>query len=154
MRLAAPRLFIWICLFMVSSSRYRQHPRFSELSRRGIAGAQQSAAALNHPTVGIGHLLLALLLEARSPAAAALRASALDEACLRARLAAPDPLLLVSIEQALARAPDEAERLGSHYTGTEHLLLALALMPAGARLLAGCGADAAALAARIGGPGT
>lgn len=137
---------------MVSSSRSRQHARFSELSRRVIAGAGQSAAALGHPTVTIGHLLLALLLEARSPAAAALRASGLDEARLRASLAAPDAPLLVSIELVLARAPGEAQRLDSHYTGTEHLLLALALLPAGARLLRICGADAGALAARVGGP--
>lgn len=137
---------------MVSSSRSRQHARFSELSRRVIVGAEQSAAALDHSAVSIGHLLLALLLEARSPAAAALRASGLDETRLRASLDAQDALLLVSIELVLARAPDEAQRLGSHYTGTEHLLLALALLPAGARLLRVCGADAGALVARIGGP--
>jgi ATP-dependent Clp protease ATP-binding subunit ClpA len=130
----------------------RRTARLSELSWRVIVGAEQLAVALDHPTVGIGHLLLVLLLEDRSPIAAVLRASGLDEARLRAGLDARDPLLLVSIEVVLARTLDQAENMGSHYTGTEHLLLALALTPAGADLLRAYGVDAGALAARLSRP--
>ena len=39
------------------------------------------------------------------------------------------------------RAVDRAESFGSHYTGTDHLLLTLALDPRGARLLRRYGVD-------------
>jgi ATP-dependent Clp protease ATP-binding subunit ClpA len=132
----------------VVSSRYSHHARLSELSRRVIVSAEQRAAALGQP-VGVGHLLLALLAEQRSPAAGMMRACGLDDSRLRAGLDARDALLLVSLEPVLARAPLQAERLGSHYTGTEHLLLALALLPAGAHALRAYSADADALAARL-----
>lgn len=127
----------------------RRTARLSELSRRVIGSAEQIAIALDHPTVGIGHLLLALQLEERSPMAALLRASGLDEARLRVCLDKRDPLPLESVELVLAQAQDHADNMGSHYTGTEHLLLALALTHAGAELLRVCGADPAALVAEL-----
>ncbi len=127
----------------------RRTARLSELSRRVIAGAEQLAVTLDHPTVGIGHLLLALLLEERGPMAALLRASGLDQSCLRACLDRRDPLPLESVELVLAQAQDHADNMGSHYTGTEHLLLALALAPAGAGLLRVCGADPMALVSEL-----
>ncbi|MGQ9888269.1 MAG: Clp protease N-terminal domain-containing protein [Aggregatilineales bacterium] len=127
----------------------RRTARLSELSRRVIANAEQLAVTLDHPTVGIGHLLLALLLEERGPMAALLRASGLDQSCLRACLDKRDPLPLESVELVLAQAQDHADNMGSHYTGTEHLLLALALAPAGAGLLRVCGADLAALVSEL-----
>lgn len=123
----------------------RRTARLSELSRRVITGAEQMAVALDHPTVGIGHLLLVLLLEERSPVAAMLRASGLDENRLRAGLDARDPLLLVSVEVVLVRVVDHAENMGSHYTGTEHLLLALVTTAAGIALLQAYNVDAEAL---------
>jgi hypothetical protein len=39
------------------------------------------------------------------------------------------------------RAVDRAEALGSHYTGTEHLLLAMTLLLEGQALLMDCGVD-------------
>lgn len=127
----------------------RRTARLSELSRRVISSAEQIAVTLDHPTVGLGHLLLALLLEERGPMAALLRASGLDEARLRACLNRRDPLPLESVELVLAQSQDHADNMGSHYTGTEHLLLALALVPAGAELLRVCGADPAALVAEL-----
>ena len=60
-----------------------------------------------------------------------LLACGLDEARLYAGLAHGDDLLLVSIDHVLNQVRDLVERVGSHYTGTEHLLLALVYDPAG-----------------------
>ncbi|MBI5667239.1 MAG: hypothetical protein HZC41_04455 [Chloroflexi bacterium] len=109
--------------------------RLSELSRRVINAAEQMAVTLDHPSVGLGHLLLVMLLEERSPIAGLLRDGALDEAALRHELEAGDPALLVSLEAVLTRALDTAQSMGSHYTGTEHLLLTLAADDTGAALL-------------------
>ncbi len=127
----------------------KRSARLSELSRRLINGAEQIAVTLDHPTVGLGHLLLVMLLEDRSPIAALLRAGGLDEHRLRLELDAANPALLVSLEPVLSRALDTAQRQGSHYTGTEHLLLTLALDDDGAALLYAFGLDAAALASQI-----
>lgn len=119
--------------------------RLSELSRRVINAAEQMAVMLDHPSVGLGHLLLVMLLEERSPIAGLLRQGALDEAALRRELEAGDPALLSSLETVLTRAPDTAQSMGSHYTGTEHLLLTLADDDSGAALLRRYGINAAAL---------
>lgn len=129
----------------------KRNAHLSELSRRIITGAEQLAVTLDHPTVGLGHLLLIMLLEDRSPIAALLRAGPLDERRLRAELDAGVPALLVSLEPVLNRALDTAQHQGSHYTGTEHLLLTLAADDDGAALLYRFGVDAAALAAQIAG---
>lgn len=103
----------------------KRRARLSELSRRVINAAEQAAVAMDHPTVGIGHLLLVLLLEKRSPTSAVLQSAGLKEAQLSQGLARAEPLLLVSIETILNKVLDEVERVGSHYTGTDHLLLTL-----------------------------
>ncbi len=113
----------------------KRNARLSELSRRAINAAEQMALVFDHPTVGLGHLLLVLCQETRSPTAALLRTSGLDENRLRRELINNDPLLLASIEPVLNRVLEEAEKVGSHYSGTEHLLLTLTLDPAGTALL-------------------
>lgn len=127
----------------------KRNARLTELSRRAITAAEQSAVALDHPTVGLGHLLLVMLLEERSPTSAMLREAGLDEKTLRHKLAEADPAMLVSIEVVLNRALDQAERLGSHYTGTEHLLLTLAADEQGKALLQPFGVNPSALRERI-----
>lgn len=109
--------------------------RLTELSRRAITAAELMAVSLDHLTVGLGHLLLVMLLEERSPISALLREQGLDETLLRQDLDAGDAAMLVSVEVVLDRALDQAESLGSHYTGTEHLLLTLAVDEMGRRLL-------------------
>lgn len=113
----------------------KRNARLSELSRRVINAAEQLAVTLDHPTVGQGHLLLVLLLEERSPISALLRAAGLDETRLRRELESGDTALLASLEDILNRALDQAQNLGSHYTGTEHLLLTLAADETGGALL-------------------
>ena len=49
-------------------------------------------------------------------------------------------MALVSIERIIRLSEEQAQNLGSHYTGTEHLLLALLRDEEGARLLTHFGA--------------
>jgi ATP-dependent Clp protease ATP-binding subunit ClpC len=109
----------------------RQIVRLSELSRRIINAADQLALSLGHSGIGLGHLLLVMVQETRSPTSPMLRACGLDEARLREGLAQGDALLLASIDPILSQLRDLVEQVGSHYTGTEHLLLALIHDPAG-----------------------
>lgn len=119
----------------------KRNARLTELSRRVITAAEQLAVTLDHPMVGLGHLLLVLLHEERSSTYTLLQDSGLDEARLRRALDSQDAVLLVSIEGILNIALDRAESMGSHYTGTEHLLLTLLLDPSGISVLEQYGVD-------------
>lgn len=123
----------------------KRNARLSELSRRVINAAEQLAVTLDHPTVGLGHLLLMLLLEERSSISTLLRGGGLDESRLRRELESGDPALLAPLETVLDRVLDTAQSMGSHYTGTEHLLLTLAADENGATLLRRYGLDPDAL---------
>jgi ATP-dependent Clp protease ATP-binding subunit ClpA len=127
----------------------KRNARLTELSRRAITAAEQMAVSLDHPTVGLGHLLLVMLLEERSPISALLRDEGLDESRLRQGLDSADAPLMVSIEVALDRALDQAESLGSHYTGTEHLLLTMTADEAGRHLLIEHGLNPEAIRQRV-----
>lgn len=119
----------------------RANARLSELSRRVLNAAEQQAVALDHPTVGLGHLLLAMIRERRGVMSTVLRNSGLDEARLQAGLQGRDSATLISVEVLLNDAVDKAEQLGSHYLGADHLLLVLAHLPAGQRVLQQYGAQ-------------
>jgi ATP-dependent Clp protease ATP-binding subunit ClpA len=132
----------------------KRSARLSELSRRVISAAEQMATSEEHTdsgTAGMGHLLLVLLLESRSPMSALLRTSGLDEARLREGLSSRDPALLVSIEGILNQALDPVERVGnpSYYTGTDQILFTLALDPEGAAVLHAYGVKVAQLLRRL-----
>mgnify|MGYP002713146123 CR=1 FL=1 len=114
----------------------RKNTRLSELSRRVINAAEQNAVALDHPSVGIIHLLQVLLTEQRSIIPKLLIEHGLTEAQLEPDLKQPDENALQSIEQVMLKASDLARNFGSHYTGTEHLMLALLMNDAGKNLLA------------------
>jgi ATP-dependent Clp protease ATP-binding subunit ClpC len=126
-----------------------QMVRLSELSRRVIYAAEQLAHSLGHADVGIGHLLLVMARESRSQTSPMLLACGLDETRLRDGLARGDALLLVSLDQILNQVRDLVERIGSHYTGTEHLLLALVYDPAGQAALHAYGVRLDVLEARL-----
>jgi ATP-dependent Clp protease ATP-binding subunit ClpA len=131
----------------------RRSARLSELSRRVITAAEQLAIARDHRMVGLGHLLRVLAGENRSTTAALLRQAGLDQSALDRALdvvqANDDPLLIESLETVLDQALERAQSLGSHYTGTEHLLLALAGDGHGAALLRAYGVSPDILYARI-----
>lgn len=127
----------------------KRNARLTELSRRAITAAEQIAVSLDHLTVGLGHLLLVMLLEERSPISVLLREEGLDEMRLRESLDSAAASLLVSIEVVLDQALDQAESLGSHYTGMEHLLLTLTADETGRRLLIEQGMNPEAIRGRI-----
>jgi ATP-dependent Clp protease ATP-binding subunit ClpA len=127
----------------------KQVAHLSELSRRVINATEQRALVMQHPRPGVGHLLLELAREGRSPTAQLLRDAGLDEDRLERGLEAGDPLLLVGMEGLLTQVLDLVERIGSHYTGTEHLLLTLAQHPAGSAALRAYGADTDFLRRRL-----
>lgn len=115
--------------------------RLSELSRRVLNATEQYAEKMGHRYVGLAHLLLVLCRERRSICARLLREAGIDDAALEANLIKPHPATGGMLEDVIDRAVDQAERFGSHYTGTDHLLLTLALDRRGVRLLRKYGAD-------------
>jgi ATP-dependent Clp protease ATP-binding subunit ClpC len=127
----------------------KQIAQLSELSRRVINAAEQRALSMHHETVGLGHLLLELALESRSPTAQMLRDCGLDERRLQQDLSQASPALLMAIEAMLAQVIDLAGDVGSHYIGTEHLLRVLVRDPAGSAALRTYGVDPALLLHRL-----
>lgn len=120
----------------------RANVRVSELSRRVLNAAEQIAFSLEHPGVGIGHLLLALARERRGVTGTILEHSGLDHLRLETALNKREHLPLTSIEPFLQDAVERSEKLGSHYVGADHLLLSLSLLPPGVALLQRYGAAA------------
>jgi ATP-dependent Clp protease ATP-binding subunit ClpB len=104
-------------------------------SQEAVGAAQELARRTGNPEVYPEHLLLALLDQELPqqlvPDAQALRAEA--ETTLRGRPAvqggAQQPRVSVDFSRVLDRAFDEARQLEDEYVSTEHLLLALDLVP-------------------------
>ncbi len=107
----------------------RRNPRFSELARRVINAAEGYSLALDHETIGVGHLLLALWHEQRGSIAPLLAHSGFNVHALRADLERHTPTVLTSVEPIFELSLESAERYSNHYTGTEHLLLAILALP-------------------------
>ncbi|MFW5748752.1 MAG: Clp protease N-terminal domain-containing protein [Chloroflexota bacterium] len=113
----------------------RRSARLSELSRRVINGAEQLAVSRDDPAVGLGHLLLMLLGEWRSITARLLSDAGVTPEIVRGALERQEAQALYSIESIMIEASEEARSMGHHFTGTEHLLLALVRDPFGSALL-------------------
>jgi ATP-dependent Clp protease ATP-binding subunit ClpB len=104
-------------------------------SQEAVGAAQELARRMGNPEVYPEHLLLALLDQELPqqlvPDAAGLRAEA--ETTLRGKPAvqggAQQPRVSVEISRVLDRAFDEARQLEDGYVSTEHLLLALDVVP-------------------------
>jgi ATP-dependent Clp protease ATP-binding subunit ClpB len=104
-------------------------------TQEAVATAQELARRMGNPELYPEHLLLALLDQELPqqlvPDAAELRAQA--EAALRARPATQgarqQPQVSAALSRVLDRAADEARKLEDDYVSTEHLLLALAVVP-------------------------
>lgn len=119
----------------------RANAKLSELSRRVLNAAEQRAVTLDHPAVGIGHLLWALINERRGITSNFLQQAGLGKEKLEVDLDNYEQSLFISIEDALNEAINQATRYGSHYVGADHLLLALALLTDGMTLMYRFGAD-------------
>jgi ATP-dependent Clp protease ATP-binding subunit ClpB len=104
-------------------------------SQEAVAAAQELARRMGNPELYPEHLLLALLDQELPqelvPDAAALRAQA--EATLRTKPstegAQQQPALGAAVSRVLDQAFDEARRMEDEYVSTEHLLLALDIVP-------------------------
>src|SRR6187399_2969854 len=104
-------------------------------SQEAVAGAQELARRMGNPELYPEHLLLALLDQELPqqlvPDAAELRAQA--EAALSARPSVQgmqqQPNVSAAVSRVLDKAFDEARRMEDEYVSTEHLLLALDVVP-------------------------
>src|SRR5439155_10320289 len=104
-------------------------------SQEAVAAAQELARRMGNPELYPEHLLLALLDQELPqqlvPDPAALRAQA--EAALRAKPAIQgaqqQPCVSAAVSRVLEQASDEARRMEDDYISTEHLLLALDVVP-------------------------
>src|SRR5437667_3981073 len=104
-------------------------------SQEAVAAAQELARRMGNPELYPEHLLLALLDQELPqqlvPDAAAPRAEA--EAALRAKPSiqgtTQQPNVSATFSRVLDKAADEAKRLEDDYISTEHLLLALDVVP-------------------------
>ncbi len=104
-------------------------------SQEAVAAAQELARRMGNPELYPEHLLLALLDQELPqqlvPDPAALRAQA--EAALRAKPAIQgaqqQPSVSAAVSRVLDKAADEAKRMEDDYVSTEHLLLALDVVP-------------------------
>lgn len=109
--------------------------RFTDRAKRAVMAAHEHARAGRHPEILPAHLVLGLLDEPESLAAAAITASGttLDDLRAAATAALPPgvddaPTLVpygAEARKVLELTFREALRLGHNYIGTEHLLLAL-----------------------------
>jgi ATP-dependent Clp protease ATP-binding subunit ClpC len=128
--------------------------RFTERARQVVVLAQDEARALRHNYIGTEHLLLGLLREQEGMAARALDSLGItiDEVRLQVRrfIGEGDEATAAQIpftpraKKVLELALREAQSLGHHYIGTEHLLLGLVRENEGVavRILLELGADA------------
>src|SRR5207253_9113780 len=104
-------------------------------SQEAVAAAQELARRMGNPELYPEHLLLALLDQELPqqlvPDPAALRAQA--EATLRGKPsiqgAQQQPNVSAAFSRVLDKAADEARRMEDGYASTEHLLLALDVVP-------------------------
>ena len=110
--------------------------RFTQRARRVLSSAYDQASDLRHDKIYPEHVLIGLVEEGAGVAGRVLRDLGLDADRVRKmveRLRPPGDKTIESAgrieldsstEQLLRLAVDEAARLGHHYIGTEHLLLA------------------------------
>jgi len=116
----------------------RRMAKLSELGRRVLNAAKMIAQSYEQESVTMYHLLLVLCRERRSVVSRLLVDCGLDvERLVDVCAMLPDKSIVAEAEldYMVDRAVDRAVALGSHYTGTEHLLLAMMLIPTGQLLL-------------------
>lgn len=118
--------------------------KLSELGKRVLRAAEQIAEDYGSSTLAPQHLLLALARERRSIVHQILPECGLDTVSLLNDLEQLPARSFPShtiVNHFLDNAVRRAEALGMHYTGTEHILLAMADDPTGQELLANYGVD-------------
>jgi len=108
--------------------------KFTQRARRVLSLAHQEAERAHQALIGTEHLLLGLLEEDGGVAGRVLRELGLDSSRMRemilrvsgeGRHEGAGIELAPETQQALEFALEEAQKMGHHYVGTEHLLLSL-----------------------------
>jgi ATP-dependent Clp protease ATP-binding subunit ClpB len=114
--------------------------RFTEKAREALAGAQKTAARLNHQQIDLEHVLSALLeqdgglaptvLAKAGASVAALRVKAATELERLPKVTGPSGAAETQhasgrLVKLIATAEEDAKKLGDEYVSVEHLLLAL-----------------------------
>lgn len=111
-----------------------RHHRYSHHVRRSLTHAATLADAFRHPVQDTAHLLVGVMLAEGSIGADVMKDLGLPvdvagvylKRMLKPVDDAPNPVpRSTGFEEALEQANDEAGWLGSHYIGTEHLLLGI-----------------------------
>jgi len=115
--------------------------RVSEMARRILNGAHTEARRFGHEEISVEHVLLALCHDQRNVAGRVMRELGVDVNLLRVLISSAPAL--TPLDEALKLATVLAIRLGDHYTGTDHLLLAMAHHTRAAAVLAAVGLDPA-----------
>ncbi|MEV0715274.1 ATP-dependent Clp protease ATP-binding subunit [Asanoa sp. NPDC050611] len=135
--------------------------RFTDRSRRVVILAQEEARIFNHASIGTEHLLLGILKEGENVGARALVGLGLSLVSVRQQVeevigaggkpAAGHIPFTPRARRVLELALREAIQLGHGHIGPEHVLLGLVRDGGGvgAQVLAGFGADAAAVRLRV-----
>lgn len=110
--------------------------RFTQRARRVLSLAHGEAERLRHNYIGTEHLLIGLIREEGGVAGRVLRELGLETERVKEMVQRMSGMgqyagsrieLAPGTEQVLQMAIEEARRMGHHYIGTEHLLLALVL---------------------------
>jgi len=127
--------------------------QFTQQARNVVVASQDEARTAGNAEIGPGHLVLGLLTEPDAIAARVIVEQGVQLETVRrivtATLRAPvdDIPELVPYDSQARKALEltfrEALRLGHHYIGTEHILLALLELEDGTGVLAGLGVDKA-----------
>ena len=127
--------------------------RFTPRARNVVVAAQNEARAAGNDEIGPAHLVLGLLAEPHGLGARAMSAQGISPEAVRQAATASLPPAADQVPElipydaqarkALELTFRQALRLGHNYIGTEHILLALLELEAGAGVLAGLGIDKA-----------
>jgi hypothetical protein len=133
--------------------------RFTDRARAVVVRAQEAARAAGNDTIGVAHLVLGLVADPDSTAAAAITAQGVSLDDVRRTATATLPAkaeqvpALVPFDAHARRALEltfrEALRLGSEQVGTGHVLLAVLEAEDGTGVLAGLGVDKATVEAHV-----
>lgn len=123
---------------VVSTSPGPNHPmaKFTERARKVLTLANEEASGYHHAGVGPEHLLLAIISEGEGVGARALNRLQVQEGLVREQIEALHPVgeqpkgagqigMTAQGKESIELAVQEAQSLGHHYLGTEHLLLGL-----------------------------
>jgi hypothetical protein len=129
--------------------------RFTDDARAVVVGAQEQARSGGSPTIGVGHLVLALIADPEAPAARAVAAQGVSLDDVRRTASATLPPAAATVpalipfdahaRAALEQSFTEAQRLGSETVTGGHVLLAVLAVEDGTGVLAGLGVTAPAV---------